>query len=89
MKCKGRVSLFLAIILFVSTSSLAADNGEDIVIGTRISIRSKILDEERTIYIHTPGGYEDGDEEYPVLYVLDGMSYFQMAVGIMKYHTMF
>jgi predicted alpha/beta superfamily hydrolase len=89
MKCKGRVSLFLAIILFVSTSSLAADNGKDIVIGKSVSIRSKILDEERTIYIHTPGGYEDGDEEYPVLYILDGMPYFQMSVGVMKYHTMF
>jgi hypothetical protein len=89
MNWKDRLSVLLAIFLLVSTSSLADTKSEDIVIGKRVSIHSKILDEDRTIYIHTPDGYEDGDEEYPVLYVLDGMSYFQLATGILKYHTMF
>ena len=89
MNRQGRWALFLGIFLFVSASSLAVAKSEDIVIGKRASIHSKVLAEDRTIYIHTPDGYEDGDEEYPVLYVLDGMSFFQLAAGILKYHAMF
>lgn len=89
MNWKDWLSVLLAFFLFASTSSSADTKSEDIVIGKRVSIHSKILDEDRTIYIHTPDGYEDGDEEYPVLYVLDGMPYFQQAIGILKYHAMF
>ena len=35
------------------------------------NIKSLILDERRTFFIHLPQGYELSDRDYPVLYVLD------------------
>jgi len=89
MKGKGRLSVWLAIFSCISTLAFADPASEDIIIGKRASLHSNILGENRTIYIHTPDGYEDGDEAYPVLYVLDGMPYFQLATGILKYQQMF
>jgi predicted alpha/beta superfamily hydrolase len=45
--------------------------GNDFTIGKYLKIKSKILDEERTIVIHLPDGYDKGQHSYPVLYVLD------------------
>ena len=47
---------------------------EDIIIGEHIRLYSEILKEERSILIHLPTGYEKSQENYPVLYVLDGGS---------------
>lgn len=37
-----------------------------------ISIKSKILDEVRTIHIYLPPGYDKTKDKYPVVYILDG-----------------
>ena len=46
--------------------------GEPIVIGETLTISSKILDEERTILVSTPPGYDGTKQAYPVLYMTDG-----------------
>ncbi len=89
MNRKERILVSLALFLFAWISSSASTSAEEIVIGEKARIHSAILNEDRTIYIHTPNGYEDGDEAYPVIYALDGMPYFQLAVGILRYQTMF
>jgi predicted alpha/beta superfamily hydrolase len=38
---------------------------------SKLTIQSRILDEERTISVALPEGYKDGDSHYPVLYMLD------------------
>jgi len=62
----------------------AQDNGEPIVIGKRIQIHSKVLDETRTLLIATPAGYDQETERYPVLYILDGENNFVQVVGIVQ-----
>ena len=47
---------------------------EDIIIGKHIKLYSDILKEERSVLIHLPTGYEKSQENYPVVYVLDGGS---------------
>jgi enterochelin esterase family protein len=42
---------------------------------TRENIRSKVLDEERTVTIYTPPGFESSGETYPVVMLLDGQWY--------------
>src|SRR5690554_6879973 len=37
-----------------------------------IQFPSKFLDEKREINIHIPQSYEEGDDNYPVIYALDG-----------------
>ena len=40
--------------------------------GKRFTLRSEILEEERTIRVRCPLGYETSEAAYPVLYMLDG-----------------
>lgn len=40
-------------------------------VGGEFAIPSPVLGEERTIVVHLPAGYNDSEEAFPVLYVLD------------------
>jgi len=62
---------------------------EDFVFGVRIQFDSKVLVEERDVYIHLPASYEEGGNHYPVLYVLDGGDYFEPFAGMVKYLSLF
>jgi predicted alpha/beta superfamily hydrolase len=61
----------LLIILLVSTKIGYSQNSDDVVIAKSLKINSKVLGEERTMYISTPYDYAYSNESYPVLYVLD------------------
>ena len=52
-----------------------------IVIGKTDSIQSKILGEQRKIWVHVPNGV---NEKYPVVYVLDGNGHFSSVVGMIQ-----
>ena len=45
---------------------------EDHIFGQRIEFDSKVLGEERAVYIHLPSSYAEGSNRYPVIFVLDG-----------------
>lgn len=85
--------LFLGTILIIITlhlSVFAQVKKEKIVeIGESITIESKILNEDRKILIYLPEGYKASKARYPVLYTLDGSSYFMPSIGILKYHAEF
>jgi uncharacterized protein len=50
--------------------------GEPIVIGQRLTLRSHVLGEDRQVLIRLPDGYDGATERYPVIYVLDGDTHF-------------
>lgn len=56
-----------------------------IEIGDRYVIHSTILDEDRPIWIGLPDEYDDGDEPYPVVYLLDGQSNFHHTTGSVRF----
>ena len=58
---------------------------EKIIIGEKITIPSKILNEDRQILIHLPQDYEYSDKKFPVLYVLDGEYFFYQATGAVQF----
>ena len=66
----------------ICISAMAQMPDNRIVIGTVDTVYSKILNEKRTLLIHVPDGGKD--ERYPVLYILDGESHFNSAVGIVQ-----
>lgn len=74
------LSVFL--ISFISHSKAGND---EISIGKKITIDSKILNEERTMLVYLPDGYNQNDASYPVMYVLDGKWHFHHATGIVQY----
>lgn len=72
-KYKSVVLILIGMAFFcMGNLSHAQTDNEDITIGKYKKLYSKILNEERLLFIHLPSGYEKSQEKYPVLYVLDG-----------------
>ncbi len=61
----------LVFVLWIPLGSIAQEKNSKIVIGKYDRIYSEILEEERTIKITLPHDYNNSNEKYPVLYVLD------------------
>ena len=64
--------VIIVLLLLPFDSITAQEKDEHIVIGKYDKIYSKLLNEERTLLISLPKGYEYSQEKYPVIYVLDG-----------------
>lgn len=76
--------ILVAAVLF--SSILILNAGEhDYTIGEKVSFKSNILDEERTILVYVPQSYYLTDAQYPVLYLLDGGFHFHHASGIAQF----
>lgn len=54
-------------------------NKINVELGSRYSISSKALNEERELLVHLPANYQESDKSYPVVYILDGESHFRHA----------
>jgi len=66
---------------FLSLNLLAQVENSEIRIGVNHTIKSSILNQDRTIQIYTPDDYAESDRKYPVLYVLDGQEYFLHGIA--------
>jgi uncharacterized protein len=76
------LTCFLSIILF----SLQAQTGNSVNIGAIDSIHSKLLNEQRKIWVHLPASASwDKKKKYPVVYVLDAERCFTGVVGMIDY----
>lgn len=77
--------LFLAFCLLANHSfSQGKIDKENIVIGKTDSVQSKILGEQRKIWVHVPDRADNSTERYPVVYVLDGDGHFSSVVGMIQ-----
>lgn len=80
-------SIFISSILFLLSFCVNAQNIENISIGKKGNIYSKVLNENRTLWIYTPNTTSQSpnpDKRYPVLYLLDGSAHFYSTVGIIQ-----
>lgn len=80
-------TIFLTLTLLLLSFCLKAQNGENITIGKKEVIHSKVLSENRTLWIYTPNitsKNPNPDMRYPVLYLLDGEAHFYSTVGIIQ-----
>lgn len=74
--------LFLAFCLLANlVFAQGKEDMQNIVIGKTDSIASKILGEQRKIWVHVPDG---ANQKYPVVYVLDGDGHFSSVVGMIQ-----
>ncbi len=69
----------LGFLLLAATAS-----AQPIAIGEATTLRSEILDEERTLLTYLPPGYDTSTERYPVLYLLDGETRFHHTTGTVQ-----
>jgi len=78
--------LFCLIGVFImKTSNLQAGDDNKIVIGEKVIIQSKVLNEDRTMLIYLPDSYRLSNKTYPVLYLLDGGFHFHHTSGIVQF----
>lgn len=74
----GVAMILIAILTFYSPT-LAQTDGQDFVIGKFRTLDSKILGEQRRVWVHLPDGYERSKNQYPVLYKCDAIDYRMFA----------
>jgi predicted alpha/beta superfamily hydrolase len=77
--------LFLLTLLFISGYSQNANKDKEIVIGDIDQVYSKILKENRKIWVYVPNGADpntNDKERFPVVYLLDGNAHFFSTMGI-------
>lgn len=75
----------LVVLAMVLTLPALAEGGIPIVIGESRTIRSEILDEDRTFLVRVPTQYAVGAERYPVLYMTDGGAQFMHTAGTVDF----
>jgi predicted alpha/beta superfamily hydrolase len=72
---------FIVIVTILFSSFTQAQNSNDVVVGKTTTLNSKVLNEERELFIYLPDNYNYSDSKYPVLYLLDGDAHFLHAAG--------
>lgn len=80
--------IFVLIFLFFGIEKINSQNTEQEVNGTKHSVQSKILNEERIYEISLPDSYYDEKaslKKYPVLVLLDGNRFFKSISGMVNY----
>ncbi|MFI5162621.1 MAG: alpha/beta hydrolase-fold protein [Sphingobacteriales bacterium] len=75
--------LSLSLLLLFACKHPVENN--NITIGKIDSLHSKILGEERKIWVYLPEGAKDISKRFPVLYLLDGDAHFTGVVGMIKH----
>ena len=79
---KTTIMILIWAALLAQNHSFAQRKGEKFIIGETDMVHSKILNEDRTFLIYKPVGYDQSQEKYPVLYMLDGHLGFHHTTGI-------
>jgi predicted alpha/beta superfamily hydrolase len=78
------IALAAAFLTGLTINVKAGDN--KISIGEKVTIQSKVLNEERNLLVYLPDGYNlIATSEYPVIYLLDGGYHFLHASGITQF----
>lgn len=78
-------TLILTGLFGLSLTCGQAQQNNSVVIGTMDSIYSRILQEQRTVWVHVPASARSNGpvkKKYPVIYLLDGDKNFSSVVGM-------
>ena len=78
-----KMILVAAIIIGSIVNTSAGDH--KYVIGEEVTMKSDILNEDRTILVYLPDNYSATDKSYPVMYLLDGGAHFHHASGTVQF----
>ncbi|MBS1532361.1 MAG: alpha/beta hydrolase, partial [Bacteroidetes bacterium] len=76
--------LLPALMLLVAACGRPKTENTSIKIGNIDSLHSRILGEERKIWVYIPDEAKDTSKRFPVLYLLDGDAHFSSVVGMMQ-----
>lgn len=72
--------------MLIGISLHAQSEGEELSVAAYRTLYSHILDEERTVVISVPAGYDYSSRQYPVLYMLDAeYADFAWSIGLVHH----
>ena len=77
--------LIISALLFFLNIELCSQTDNEFKIGTSKVINSHILQEKRKVWIYLPEGYDNSRTKYPLLYLLDGNTYFHTTTGLVDF----
>jgi uncharacterized protein len=77
------ITFLVYILCFIPV--LQAESTNPYTIGRYHKIHSQILNEDRGYCVYLPHDYDQSDDSYPVLYLLDGHRHFHYATGMIDY----
>lgn len=81
-------NIIAALLIIVGVCQVKSQDAAQIVIGTKHSLRSTILNEDREYWISLPDSYGDKEsfyKSYPLLIVLDGNVHFKAVSAMVNY----
>lgn len=82
---KKLITILITLLIFQLAAVTELDK-QPIILGEKITIHSEILAEDRTFLINLPSNYQDSEENYPVLFQIQGSeTLFHKATGEMRY----
>lgn len=77
--------LIITFVAFAAMSCGKHPQNNAITLGKKDSVYSKILGEEREVWIYLPEGAKNPKNKYPVVYLLDGDSHFSSVSSMVQY----
>ena len=81
-------NIIAVLLLLTGINQVKSQDFGEIIIGTKHSLRSDILNEDREYWISLPDSYnvqESSHKSYPLLIVLDGNVHFKAISGMVNY----
>jgi len=81
-------NIIAVLLLLIGGYQVKSQNVESILIGTKHSLRSEVLGEDREYLLSLPDSYNEQGasyKRYPVLIVLDGNVHFKSIAGMVNY----
>ncbi len=78
------ICFYSCLFVFLFSYCLSAQS-DNIIIGNNITLKSKILNEERTIQVYLPDSYNTSKAKYPVVYLMDGEGHFTYTSGVLQF----
>ena len=79
--------MLICLVAFIFNAHAQSTKDNKIVIGTVDSLYSKVLGEQRKIWVHVPNDDDNSiylPQRYPVVYLLDGDAHFYSVSGIIQ-----
>lgn len=77
------IPFIVSLLLIIAVDSV---RGQEVRIGIEIKIKSQIVNEDRSILISVPEGYQTYQQtSYPVIYILDGETNFNYLSSVYHY----
>lgn len=82
---RGKLKFLFTVFILFFTVGMSGQSSAKVTIGDKKVFHSKILNEDRTVYIYVPDSYKQSTFSYPTLYLLDAEYDFVSTVGAVEF----